>query len=151
VTVEDYRRALDAAVREYEALIKQRADLDGRIAQLTHSIGTLTRLCGYVPTVPWGLTEACRMVLKAAGQPLTVTEVRAQLEAMGFDLSRYSNALAAIHTVIRRLGDSHETELVARAWSKPAYVWKGVPPDIPRAIADVPAAQTRARKARRKK
>ena len=64
------RRALDAALREYESLTRQRADLDARIARLAQTVGSLTRLCGLVPTVPWGLTDACRLVLRGAGQPL---------------------------------------------------------------------------------
>jgi hypothetical protein len=123
MTTADYRMALDAAVREYEALTRQRSELDGRIAQLAQTIGNLSKLCGLVPTVPWGLTDACRMVLKAAGHPLTAIEVRAQLEAMGFDLTRYSNELAAIHTILKRLSDSREVRFEPRAWDKPGYVW----------------------------
>jgi hypothetical protein len=123
-TAPEYRSALDAAVREYESLTAQRAEIDTRIAQLAQAIGNLTRLCGLVPSVPWGLTDACRMALKAAGHPLTAMEVRAQLEAMGFDLSRYVNELAAIHTILGRLQDSGSVELVATGWDKPAYSWK---------------------------
>ena len=119
----EYRRALDAALREYESLTRQRADLDARIARLAQTVGSLTRLCGLVPTVPWGLTDACRMALRAAGQPLTALEVRAQLQALGIDLSRYANDLAAIHTILRRLQERGEATFVGRAWDKPAYVW----------------------------
>lgn len=119
----EYRRALDAALREYESLTRQRADLDARIARLAQTVGSLSRLCGLVPTVPWGLTDACRMALRAAGQPLTALEVRAQLQALGIDLSRYTNDLAAIHTILRRLQARGEATFVARAWDKPAYAW----------------------------
>lgn len=121
---DDYRRALDAACREYETLTRQRADLDARIGQLAQSIGSLTRLCGFVPTAPWGLTDACRMVLKAAGHPLTALEVRGQLHAMGIDLTRYTNDLAVIHTILRRLNRSGEVQFMPRAWDKPGYTWK---------------------------
>jgi hypothetical protein len=123
-TLEDYRRALDAALREYETLGQQRAVIDDRLAQLAQTIGTLMRLCNMMPTVPFGLTDACRIVLKAAGHPLTAMEVRAQLQAMGFDLERYSSDLAAIHTVLKRLNEGGETRFVARTWDKPAYEWK---------------------------
>ena len=137
----DYRAALDAAVREYEALTKQRAGLVGRIAQLAQTIGSLTRLCGFVPTVPWGLTDACRMVLKGAGHPLTAIEVRGQLNAMGFDLSKYSNELAAIHTILKRLNESGEAHFTSRAWDRPAYAWKPTPRVI--AITESEAAAIR--------
>ena len=123
-TPDRYRRALEAAVREYETLGRQRAEIDERLAQLAQTIGSLSRLCHLTPTVPFGLTDTCRLVLKAAGHPLTATEVRAQLEAMGFDLSRYSNDLAAIHTVLKRLNQAGETQFVPRPWAKPAYSWK---------------------------
>ena len=121
---DDYRRALDTAIREYEALTKQRVDLDVRIAQLSHTIGTLTRLCGLVPTVDLGLTDAVRMALRAAGHPLTAVEVRGQLDGMGLDLGRYTNDLAAIHTVLKRLHRAGEAEFVPRAWDRPAYGWR---------------------------
>jgi hypothetical protein len=123
----DYRRALDAAIREYEQLTAERARLDDRIAQLSQTIGTLTRLCGLTPTVTLGLTDAVRMALRAAGHPLTATEVRAQLEAMGIDLDRYVNDLAAIHTILKRLTESGEAAFAPRAWNKPAYAWKRRP------------------------
>ncbi len=119
-----YRRALDAALREYETLARQRTEIDERLARLAQTIGSLTRLCHLVPTVPFGLTDACRMVLKAAGHPLTAPEVRAQLDAMGFDLARYSNDLASIHTVLKRLNQAGEADFVPRPWDKPAYGWK---------------------------
>lgn len=119
-----YRRALDAALREYEKLLQDRDDLDKRIAQLSQTVGTLSRLCGAVPTVTMGPAEACRIVLKGAGHPLTVTEIRAQLEAMGFDLSRYLNGAAVIHTSLKRLSEHDEVDLVPHGWGKPAYVWK---------------------------
>ena len=133
---DDYRRALDAALREYETLTRERAALDARIAQLAQTVGSLTRLCGLAPTASWGLTEACRMVLKAAGHPLTALEVRAQLEALGLNLSRYTNDLAAIHTILKRLQQSGEATFVARAWEKPAYAWgQATRPGTPRTAA----------------
>src|SRR5262249_1726042 len=103
-----YRRALDAAVREYEKLSAERAELDGRLAQLKHSIAALTKLCGYEPTVPLGLTDACRLVLRNAVAPLTALEVRDRLAAVGVDLGKYSNPMASIHTVLKRMHEASE-------------------------------------------
>jgi hypothetical protein len=105
---DSYERALQAAVREYEKAIADRAALDTRISHLQHTIGTLNKLCGYEPTVPLGLTDACRMVLRSSGQSLTAIEVRERLRAFGFDLEKYANALAAIHTVLKRMAESGE-------------------------------------------
>ena len=146
-TGDDYRRALDAACREWETLTRQRAELDTRIAQLTQSIGTLSRLCGLVPTVPLGLTDACRMALKAAGHPLTALEVRGQLEAMGMDLSRYANPLAAVHTTLKRLSESGEVVLVSRRGGRPGYHWEGAVASAP---GRQPAAGSRTRGSRKR-
>ena len=138
MATEDYKRALNAACREYETLLQQRASLDARIAQLVQTIGSLTRLCGYVPTVPWGLTEACRMVLRAAGHPLTAVEIRDQLDAMGIDMSRYTNDLAVLHTILKRLTQSGEAKFVPRALDKPCYRWEEptAPSPAPKAASD---------------
>jgi hypothetical protein len=108
---DDYRRALDAAVKEYEQATADRASLDARIAQLQQTIGTLTRLCGFTPTVPFGLTDACRLILRNARRPMTAVDVRERLTAIGFDHQKYANGLAAIHTVLKRLEESGEAAL----------------------------------------
>ncbi len=124
---EEYRAALDAAVREYEALGEKRRGIDRRMAQLAQTIGTLNRLCGYVPSVFWGLTDACRVVLKGAGHPMTPVEVRDRLEAIGFDLSKYASSLAAIHTVLKRLKEAKELRFIELHEGKFAYEWQQPP------------------------
>ena len=87
-TKENYLRALEEAIREYEQLSQERARIDERLSQLVPTMNSLSRLCKLIPTVELGLTDTCRMVLKAAGHPLSAAEIRGQLEAMGFDCSR---------------------------------------------------------------
>ena len=121
---EDYRRALEAAVREYEALGEQRQQIDSRLAELAQTMSTLSRLCGIVPTVSVGLTDACRLVLRGAGLPMSPTEVRERLKSFGFDLARYTNDLAAVHTTLKRLNDAGELRFIARPGTgEKAYVW----------------------------
>lgn len=123
---DDYKRALEAAVREYEQASAQHAAIETRLAQLKQSIATLTRLCGYEPTVQLGLTDACRMVLRNADRPLTALDVRDRLIAIGLDVDRYSNALASIHTVLRRMheaGEVTERDRAEDAHAKAAYAY----------------------------
>lgn len=120
MTTDQYRPALDAAIKEYEDLVEQRRHIDRRLSQLGQTIGTLNRLCGLVPTVQFGLTDGCRFVL-SAGHPMTATEIRDRLEAMGFDLSKYVNALAAVHTVLKRLREAGEVSFVELDSGKFAY------------------------------
>ena len=104
----EYRNALDAACREYEQVAAEHARLETRMGQLKQTIGTLNKLCGYEPTVPWSLTDACRVVLRSAGRPMTAMEVRQSLDAAGVDFTRYQNALSAIHTTLKRLAEGGE-------------------------------------------
>ena len=122
MTNTDYRAALDAAIREHETLDRQRREIDDRLAQLGQTIGTLTRLLGLVPTVPLGLTDACRMVLRH-GQPMTPVEVRDRLLAVGIDVSKYANDLAAVHTILKRLNSSGELRFIQREQGKHQYAW----------------------------
>jgi hypothetical protein len=121
---EEYRQALEAAIREYESLGAQRREIDERLEQLAQTIGTLNRLCGFVSTVQWGLTDACRVVLKNSGRAMTPIEVRDRLQAIGFDLDRYTNSLAAVHTVLKRLNQSQEVLFVEHPSGKFACEWR---------------------------
>jgi hypothetical protein len=126
MTTDEYRVALTAAVKEYESLGEERRRIDERLAQLAQTISTLSRLIGLAPTVPLGLTDACRLALRA-GVPMTPVEVRDRLLGIGVDLSVYSNDLSAIHTVLKRLNEAGEARIVPRANGKHAYLWNRPP------------------------
>ena len=128
MTQVSYRAALDAALREYETLLQQKSDIDARLAQVAESVGTLTRLCGYTPTVAYGLTEACKTSLRCAAAPMTPLEVRDRLQSTGFDINRYSNPLAAIHTVLRRLTASGEVRRRASRSKGVTYEFRATEP-----------------------
>lgn len=128
----EYRSALEKAVEEYEALGAERRRIDDRLAQLAQTISTLNRLLGHMPTVPFGLTDACRLVYRNAGIPLSPLEVRDRLRSIGVDLDIYSNEMAAIHTVLRRLHEAGELRAMATP-GKAVYVWQ--PPVRAQAIS----------------
>jgi hypothetical protein len=73
-----------------------------------------------------GLTDACRLVTRG-GVPMTPADVRGRLLAIGFDLSKYSNDLAAIHTILKRLNGAGELRFLPRASGKHAYIWNRPP------------------------
>jgi len=123
MTQDDYRRALEAAIKEYEDLGTKRRDIDNRLAELAQTIGTLSKLLGFTPTVPIGLTDAIRIVVRGAGVPMSPTEVRDRLRGMGFDVSRYSNDLAAVHTILKRLNQSGELRFLPRPNGAHQYSW----------------------------
>jgi hypothetical protein len=123
VATSEYKSALDAAIKEYEALGEERRSIDTRLAQLAQTIGTLSRLVGHVPTVPMGITDAVRLVTRA-GVPMTPIDVRDRLQGIGFDLSDYASELSAIHTVLKRLNESGELRIVPQPNGKDAYLWQ---------------------------
>jgi len=122
MTHEDYRRALESATREYEDLGATRQAIDKRLAELAQTIGTLSKLIGLTPTVPLGLTDAVRLIMRG-GVPMTPVEVRDRLHAIGFDVSKYSNDLAAVHTILKRLNESGELRFIPRSPGKHQYTW----------------------------
>jgi hypothetical protein len=126
VTTADYRAALEAAAKEYEALGEERRRIDERLTQLAQTIGTLSRLIGLTPTVPLSITDAIRLAIRA-GVPMTPTEVRDRLLSIGVDLSSYSNELAVIHTVLKRLNEAGEIRIIPRPGGKNQYLWAKPP------------------------
>ena len=56
---------------------------------------------------------------------MTPVEVRDRLHAIGFDVSKYANDLAAVHTILKRLNESGEIRFVARAQpgAPHRYIW----------------------------
>ena len=145
MTHQDYRRALEAATHEYEALGAQRQEIDRRLAELAQTIGTLSRLLGLTPTVPLGLTDAIRLVVRGAGVPMSPIEVRDRLQAIGFDVAKYANDLAAVHTILKRLNESGELRFIARGAGAHQYVWNrpstpvALGPDIVQFMRDAAA------------
>ena len=55
-----------------------------------------------------GFTDTIRQLLRANRDGFTPTELRNALTAAGFDLSSQSNAMASIHSVLKRLKKSRE-------------------------------------------
>ena len=126
MTTADYRAALEAAAREYETLGEQRRQIDERLTQLAQTIGTLSRLIGLTPTVPLSITDAVRLAIRA-GVPMTPMEVRDRLLSIGVDLSSYSNELAVIHTVLKRLNEAGEVRIIPKPGGKNQYLWAKPP------------------------
>jgi hypothetical protein len=126
MTTDDYRTALQSAIKEYEALGEQRRDIDSRLAQLAQTISTLSRLLGLTPTVPMSITDAVRLAMRS-GVPMTPLDVRERLLGIGVDLSAYSNDLAVIHTVLKRLNAAGELRVIPRAGGKNQYLWAAPP------------------------
>jgi predicted nuclease with TOPRIM domain len=123
---EKYREAFETTIGELTALLNERRELESmlvlierRLDKLRHAALSLGEICGEtIETINsrWpglfpdnalenaGLTGAVREVLcDNRGQYLSPVHIRELLKEMGFDTGRYKNALASIHTVLKRL------------------------------------------------
>jgi len=135
VATEDYRRALEAAPDEHERLKAEREQIETRLAQLRQTIGALAPLCELPRQEDLGLTDACRSVLRARFGALTPVQVKDDLATMGLDLSSYSNPLASIHAVLKRLAAAGEVIRLKTRDRKTVYAWKR--PIVPIAVTGV--------------
>lgn len=114
-----YREArveLEKLQREKGELERAVEDHEKQIAVLTRTVNFLAQMVGE-PAVPAvepdtqpGMTGSIREILKKAPEPLTASEIRDALESLGFDMKSYSNPLATVHTVLRRLAEADEVE-----------------------------------------
>jgi hypothetical protein len=122
----DYERALASAKKELEELMKFHESTERRITTLKQVIANLMALHGDdVPPdlIGPGLTEACRNVLRASTVEMTPLQVRSALQSAGFDVGKYTNPLASIHAVLKRLVDGSEAEVLKRS-GKTYYKWE---------------------------
>ena len=123
----DYKSWYADARTEFDNLQTQRAQLknnldecDKQIAALVQTINAIAPLVGEEPVAapateepdapPAGITDSIRTILAEAREPLSASEIRERLETMGFDMKSYSNPLATVHTVLRRLTESGEAD-----------------------------------------
>ncbi len=135
---EAYSQALETAQRELASLRDERQKIDRRIASLEQSVKGLAAVCeeqrveteapmGSLSDMVTGdiaglgLTNAIRKVLSSRKVALVPTEIRDALVESGMDLSKYSNAMVAIHNTLKRLYDQRE---LARSTDEPTrYLW----------------------------
>ena len=123
----DYTGWYQSAREELEKLQSERAELirglaerDRQIAALSRTLNAMAPLAGEEPfdappvpggeLTPPGLTDSIRSILAGASEPLTAADIRDRLAALGFAASDYSNLLATIHTIVRRLMDAREIQ-----------------------------------------
>jgi hypothetical protein len=112
---ENAKADLEKLQGERAELERQFEGVETQIAVLQRTVNFLAPLVGEEPTpaVPSegaGMTDSVREILRKSPEPLTASEIRDALERMGFDMKSYSNPLATIHTVLRRLTEADEVE-----------------------------------------
>jgi hypothetical protein len=140
-----YVDALDKAIAELTEVMAEREALDEKMEAATQRILRLRRgalglgaLCGNSPgelsskfpdlfpdsiDPDTGLTDAVREVLKTDTHTyFSPVNVRDRLRGRGYDISKYKNVLASIHTILKRLKDQDEVKDVNRD-GRTVYKW----------------------------
>lgn len=119
-----YKQALEAAKSEMEELLEEQADLERKLSAIGIRLDELRKISlsigellgeDYAPEAI-GITDAIRKVLAAEdpGRYSSAIAVRGLLQKDGFKLDEYKNALAVIHTTMKRLEDQGELESISR-------------------------------------
>lgn len=113
----DYKADFTEAVGELLKLASQREELETAIAKQKKRVAALYELAqidddgGPISGLVDGLTDACRVVFRAAEKPLLPADVRDRVQALG--LPHQANLLASIHTTLKRMKDSEEIDEVS--------------------------------------
>lgn len=107
---QDYKRARATAAKELEQLLANQKLTEQRINHLRSTIAILDKLAGVSQTKKLKLTDSIRSIFKAVPSDtrLGPTGVRDKLLEMGLDEGDYSNLLASVHVVLRRLAQNGE-------------------------------------------
>ena len=116
---EEYRAALVAAMKELVALTERQELTARRIAHLRQTVSILERLMGRPPslfTAKMSLSEACTLLLQISDEPSTPVAIKRSLQQSGVDFSRYTNPMAAIHALLKRLEKKGEIERVKEGY-----------------------------------
>ena len=137
MAMKNYHHALFEAEQDLARHLVKRQKLDQKIARLQAVVSDLQNLCADLDQKDFkkrvdrvikadltvGITESARVILQEAFFPITASDLKEKMEARKLDVSRYSNPLAVIHTVLKRLVQSGEVKVVPRKQGKKAYQW----------------------------
>jgi hypothetical protein len=129
---DSYHQARNTALKDLAEAVNDAKLIEQRIARLKQTIASLDALIEgeeaatetkQKPRI--GITDACRQALKIANSPRTAIEVRDWLASSGYELPEQENALASIHTVLKRLVKAGEAANATNAEGKATYEWIG--------------------------
>jgi hypothetical protein len=105
-----YADAMWGAYEELKKIKVQKRELTIREAQLTKTVNALYPIV--FPETPdintMSLPDAIRLIIAGCDRPLSAYDMRTKLEDLGFDLAKFENPLANIHTAMNRMSESGE-------------------------------------------
>jgi len=102
------RRVIDGKIGDLKELVRANANFlpdDERAAELL-----ALEMC----KVPENITEAVKITLfiaRARKEALTPVQIKEQAEQRGFDFSGYTNPMASVHSILKRMRDAESPEV----------------------------------------
>ena len=136
-----YREDFEKAQSVLEDLLRQREEIEVRIAKQKRRVAALAELCDNVSEDQiaqldlGGLTEACKTILRGSQKLwLTVAEIVTGLQEIGFPVNDYKSPMASVNTTIKRLVDGGEVAQYHSDTGDVVYMWIGpwsFPPEHP--------------------
>jgi hypothetical protein len=125
----DYNKVYEATRTEIAELERESAELDREIARKRQFLLSLGRMLGKDGPVRskgkyqgQGLTPACALVLKAAYEPLSPTDVYERLKDAQFRFAKRASPVSTIGITLKRLADSGKA-LRQGSDRRPLYTW----------------------------
>jgi hypothetical protein len=143
------RDAIAALEREEKELLDQHQRTEVRLTQVRTAKAALVALENEEPIEFDGkLADAARIALKSVGRrSLTPTEVRDAVKALGYNIEKHTNQMAAVHSVLKRLHEANEAGVkeLPQAPGQRRYYWAAnftepVPPGTTGAASFLDAA-----------
>jgi hypothetical protein len=133
----DYHRTLYEAKQDLARHLVKRQKLDQKIARLNAVVTNLQNLCVEIDRKSFdkrvdrvikkdlkaGITQSARVILQETFFPMSPSALLKNIESRKYNLTRYVNPLAVVHTVLKRLLQSGEVREVLQADGKKAYQW----------------------------
>ncbi len=122
----NYSTDLKQALRDLLRMSSERAQLETKIAKQKKRVAALYELVQADEDGPAlsglveGISDACRVVLRAAEKPMSPAEVRDAVQGLG--LPPQTNLLASVHTTLRRMKDAGELKEIIHG-AGTAYQW----------------------------
>lgn len=135
--MKNYRHMLYEAKQDLAHHLVKRQKLDQEIARRQAVVAELQNLCAeqdkrsfeqsiervIKADLKVGITDAVRVILQENFFPMTTIELKEKIAARKFNLTRYANPLAVIHTILKRLIQSGDVRVAPAINSMKAYQW----------------------------
>jgi hypothetical protein len=146
-----FKQTLETARHTRDELIQKRTAIDRELMQQSRVIAAVSELLGETIDSDIGITEATLMVIRGASVPMAPTQVRDELRKVGYDIDSFSNPMASLHQVLKRLEEKGEIWADKTQDGKKAYIKApAVSPPVPPMPPDI-ASIVNARKALEKR